>query len=78
VGGSTLDTQDNTNLIAQGTMNCGNLGVSFFAPYVETPLLIGGEDIYTLSFTLKDECNDDYVLTNNAVVSMVLKVTYKK
>jgi len=78
VGGSTLDTQDNTNLIAQGTMNCGNLGVSFFAPFVETPLLIGGEDIYTLSFTLKDECNDDYVLTNNAVVSMVLKVTYKK
>ncbi len=78
VGGSTLDTQDNTNLIAQGTMNCGNLGVSFFAPYVEIPLLIGGEDIYTLSFTLKDECNDDYVLTNNAVVSLVLKATYKK
>lgn len=78
VGGSTLDTQENTNLIAQGTMNCGNLGVSFFAPYVETPLLIGGEDIYTLSFTLKDECNDDYILTNNAVVSLVLKVTYKK
>lgn len=78
VGGSTLDTQDNTNLIAQGTMNAGTLGVSFFAPFVETPLLLGGEDIYTLSFTLRDECNDPLILTNNAVVSIVLKVTYKK
>lgn len=77
VGGSTLDTQENTNLLAMGTMNCGNLGVSFFSPYVNNPLKVA-EDIYTLQIELQDEFGEPYVLTNNAVATFVLKITYKK
>lgn len=78
VGGSTLNTQENTNLIAMGTMNCGNLGISFFSPFINNPLLVSGNDIYTIIIELKDEFGEPYVLTNNAVVSIVLKITYKK
>lgn len=76
VGGSTVDTQKNTNLLAMGTMNCGNLGVSFFTPFINNPLSVLG-DIYTISIQLQDEFGEAYVLTNNAVVTLVLKVTYK-
>jgi hypothetical protein len=78
VGGSTLDTQQNTNLLAMGTMNCGNLGISFFSPFISNPLLISGGDLYTITLELKDEFGEPYVLTNNAVASFVLKITYKK
>jgi hypothetical protein len=76
-GASTLNTTTSTNLLATGTMNCANLGVSFFAPYIDTPLLVSGTDIDTIFIELRDEFNDAYVLTNNALVSIVLKVQYK-
>lgn len=78
VAGSTLNTQQNTNLLAMGTMNCGNLGVSFFAPFINNPLLVNGGDLFTILIELQDEFGDPYILTNNAVASFVLKVTYKK
>ena len=78
VGGSTLNTQENTNLLAMGTMNCGNLGISFFSPFINNPLLVSGNDLYTIIIELQDEFGEPYVLTNNAVVSIVLKITYKK
>lgn len=78
VGGSTLDTQENTNLLAMGTMNCGNLGISFFSPFINNPLLVNGGDLYTISIELQDEFGEPYVLTNNAVATFVLKITYKK
>lgn len=78
VGGSTLDSQENTNLLAMGTMNCGNLGISFFAPFINNPLLVNGGDIYNITIELRDEFGEPYVLTNNAVASLVLKITYKK
>lgn len=77
VGGSTVDTQENTNLLAMGTMNCANLGVSFFSPFINNPLSVLG-DIYTISIELQDEFGEPYVLTNNAVATFVLKITYKK
>lgn len=78
VYGSTLDTQRNTNLLAMGSMDCGNLGVSFFNPIVNNPLKVSGSDLYSIQFELVDECGEPYVMTNNAVVSFVLKVSYKK
>ena len=77
VGGATLDTQENTNLLAMGTMNCANLGVSFFSPFVNNALDISG-DIYTIQIELQDEFGEPYILTNNAVATFVLKITYKK
>lgn len=78
VYGSTLDTQRNTSLLAQGTMDCGNLGVSFFNPFVNNPLKVSGSDIYGISIEILDECGEPYVLTNNAITTFVLKVAYKK
>ena len=78
MGGSTVDTQENTGLLAMGTMNCGNLGVSFFQPSINNPLTIFTGDLYSITFELKDEFGEPYVFTNNAVVSLVMKVTYKK
>ena len=77
VAGSTLNTQTNTSLLAMGTMNCGNLGVSFFNPIVNNPLHISGVDLYNISIELRDEFGDPYNITNNGVVSVVLKVGYK-
>ena len=78
VAGSTLDSQENTNLLALGSMNCGNLGISFFAPFINNPLSVNGGDLYNITVELKDEFGEPYVLTNNAVASLVLKITYKK
>jgi hypothetical protein len=77
VYGSTTDSKRNTSLVACGSMNCGNLGVSFFAGFVDNPLLIEGNDIYDLSISLQDEYGEPYVLTNNAVASFTFKLTYK-
>jgi hypothetical protein len=77
VYGSTTDSKRNTSLLACGSMNCGNLGVSFFAGFVDNPLLIEGNDIYDLSISLQDEYGEPYVLTNNAVASFTFKLTYK-
>lgn len=77
-GSSTLNTEQNTNLLAMGTMNCGNLGISFFSPFINNPLLVSGGDLYEITIELRDEFGEPYVLTNNAVASFVLKVTYKK
>jgi hypothetical protein len=77
VFGSTLDSTRNTNLLALGTMNCGNLGVSFFNPIVNNPLFVKG-DLYSINLTFFDEAGDPYYFTNNAVLTFVLKITYKK
>jgi hypothetical protein len=76
VGGSTLNTEQNTNLLATGTMSCGNLGVSFFNALNDNPLPVFG-DLYSVGIEMKDENNDPYELTNNAVVSLVLKIRYR-
>jgi hypothetical protein len=77
VYGASTDSKRNTSLVACGSMNCGNLGVSFFNGYVNNPLLIEGNDIYDLSITLQDEYGEPYVLTNNAVASFTFKLSYK-
>jgi hypothetical protein len=77
VYGSSTDSKRNTSLLACGSMNCANLGVSFFAGFIDNPLLIEGNDLYDLSITLQDEYGEPYVLTNNAVASFTFKMTYK-
>ena len=78
VYGSTLNTTTNTNLLATGTMDCGNLGISFFNPIVNNPLKVSGSDLYSIQLEFYDECGDPFYMTNNAVVSIVLKVMYAK
>jgi hypothetical protein len=78
IASSTLNTATSTNLLSTGTMNCANLGISFFAPYLDNQLVVSGTDFDTITIELRDEFNEPYVLTNNAVVSVVLKIEYKQ
>ena len=78
VGGSTLDTQRNTSLIATASANAGNLGIGFAANYIDTKLRTNGADIYSIGIELRDEVGDPYILTNNANSSFTFKLTYKE
>lgn len=77
VSGTTLDTQRNTNLISTATLNAGNLGVSFFANFLDTKLRVNNADIYSIGIELRDEMNELYPLTNNGICSFTLGLTYK-
>jgi hypothetical protein len=76
-GARTLDTQRNTSLLGMTSMDADNLGVSFYGNYIESELLANGEDLYNISIQLFDEFNEPFVLTNNAVVTLTFKMTYK-
>jgi hypothetical protein len=78
IAGTTLNTTTNTGLLAMASINAGNLGVSFFQEGMTAPLSLYGTDIYSLSFRLEDEFGEPYFFTNNAVLSFVLKIDYKK
>jgi len=77
-GARTLDTQRNTSLLGMTSMDADNLGVSFYGNYIESELIANGEDLYSISIQLFDEFNEPFVLTNNAVVTLTFKMTYKK
>ena len=77
VSGTSLDTQRNTNLISTATLNAGNLGVSFFANFLDTKLRVNNSDIYSISIELRDEMGELYPLTNNGICTITLGLTYK-
>lgn len=78
VSGSTLDTQRNTNLIGTCSMNSGNLGIGFYENKIDGKLRVNNADIYSIGIELRDEAGDPYPLTNNAISSFTLKLTYKE
>jgi len=78
VGPSSIDTQRTSNLLAVNSMNCGNLGISFYAPYLDNPLTKVQNNIYSIFVEFRDEFGDPYYFTNNAVVTLTFKMTYKK
>ena len=77
VYGSTLDTLRNTNLISTASINAGNLGVSFFANFLDTKLRVNKADIYSIGIELRDEVGELYPMTNNGISSFTLGLTYK-
>ena len=77
VYGSTLDSQRNTNLISTASINAGNLGIGFFANFIDGKLRVNRADIYTISIELRDEVGELYPMTNNGNCSFTLKLTYK-
>ena len=78
VGGSTLNTQRSTNLLAIVSMNAGNLGVGYYQHYLDDALKVYDSDIYNIGIELRDEMDEPYVLTNNAVCTFTMKLTYKE
>lgn len=77
VQGSTLNSTTSTGLLGSVMLDAKNLGVSFFQESFSSPLSIYGADIYTMTFQIKDDYNEPYIMGNNAVVILVLKITYK-
>ena len=77
-GASTLDTQRDTNLLAIVSMNCSNLGVSFWNNFIDNPLTKVNGSVYSIYLELRDEYGDPYYLTNNAVSTFIFKVGYKE
>jgi hypothetical protein len=78
VGASTLNTQRSTNLLAIANMNAGNLGVGYHQNFLEDALKVFHNDIYTIGIELRDEDDEPYILTNNAVCTFTMKLTYKE
>jgi len=78
VSGSTVNTQRNTNLLGIANMNAGNLGVAYYQNVIDDALKLFQNDIYTISIELRDEMDEPYYLTNNAVCSFTMKLTYKE
>jgi hypothetical protein len=77
VYGSTLDTQRNTSLLGLSSLNAGNLGVSYYLPYLDNALKINRGDLYAITLELRDECSEPYPLTNNGIATFSIKLTYK-
>jgi len=76
VGGSTVDTKLNTNLLAITPMNAGNLGIAFSNQMIDNPLTKVLGDINAIYIELRDEFGEPYLMSNNAVVSLTLKVKF--
>ena len=76
VGSATLDTQRNTNLLSIVPMNCPNLGVSFYNNVISTELTKINNDIYSIYIELRAEDGTPYLISNNGIVTLDLKLTY--
>ena len=76
VKASSVDTQANTRLLALTSMNCGNLGIAFWANYLENPLLKVQGNVYSIFIEFKDEFGEPFVLSNNAVATLTFKLNY--
>jgi hypothetical protein len=76
VKASSVDTQGTTRLLALTSMNCGNLGIAFWANYIENPLLKVQGDIYSVYIEFRDEFGEPFVLSNNAVATLTFKLKY--
>ncbi len=77
LGGSTTDTVRDTNLLAIVPMTCGNLGVTLFNSFIDNPLTKIDTDIYTIEVEFRTESGQPYWFSNNAVITLQLKLGYK-
>jgi hypothetical protein len=76
VKASSVDTQGTTRLLALTSMNCANLGIAFWANYIENPLLKVQGDIYSVFIEFRDEFGEPFMLSNNAVATLTFKLNY--
>lgn len=70
-------TIDN-NLLGIIPFNCGNLGIAFASNYIDNKITKIQDEIYEMNVRFEDEFGEPYVLTNNAVSTLLLKLTYKE
>ena len=70
----TLDS----NLLGIIPFNCGNLGITFANNYIDNHITKIQDEIYEMRVWFEDEYGEPYILTNNAVSTLMLKLTYKE
>ena len=74
----TLDSQNTNNLLGVIPLNCANLGIAFATNYLDTKITKIQNEIYEINIRLEDEYGEPFVVTNNAVSTLLLKMTYKE
>lgn len=73
---SSIDTQSTNNIISIIPINCGQLGITFTNNYLENPLTKINADIYQIRIELRDEIGEPYYISNNGIVTLMLKISY--
>lgn len=76
IGPSTVDTTRDTNLLAIAEMNATSLGIGFWNPTLECVVENETDGIYGIYIELRDELDEPYFLSNNAVATLTFKVHY--
>ena len=76
VSASSVDTQSKRNILAITPINCGQLGVSFSNNFIENALTKINRDIYQIRIELRNEIDEPYYISNNGIVSLILKLSY--
>lgn len=76
VTGASVDTDQNTSLLAAVPMNASNLGVGFYNPVISNPLTKILNQIYSIQITLRTDTGAEFYLPNSATVSMEIAFTY--
>jgi hypothetical protein len=73
---SSIDTQSTQNILSMIPINCGQLGVAFTNNFLENPLSKINADIYQIRIELRDEIGEPYYISNNGIITLMLKITY--
>lgn len=76
IGGSSLDSAGNGNLLAVIPLNTANNAVGFYNNVISNPLTKIPQHISEISVMLKDDEGNDFYLPNSAIVNFELGFTY--
>lgn len=73
---SSIDTQSTNNILSIIPINCGQLGITFTNNFLENPLTKINSDIYQIRIELRDEIGEPYYISNNGIITLMLKISY--
>lgn len=76
VGGSTMDSGQNTNLLACIPVNTTNLGVAFFQTTLDNKLTKVAEHFDEVNVELRDDYGQPFYIPNSGVVSLEIALSY--
>lgn len=77
VGGSTQDTNSEDRLLAVIPASASSLAVVFGESKIPCELTKTSEDIYNITFTLKDDKGNPFYIPTNAYINLELKLSYR-
>ena len=76
-GGSTQDTNSEDRLLAVIPTNASSLAVVFGESKIPCELTKTSENVYSITFTMRDDKGELFFLPTNCYVNLELKVTYR-